>query len=162
MDERIVIIGKKTKDSYHEWEEILAQDTWSTPEIQIEEDDIVYLNFTSGTTGMPKAAVATHANIYWNTRASIESLSLTSDDVHLCLFPVFGHPHELFARPIYLGGTIVLIDNISPKTIAEAISDCQVTCMMGVASIYATLIRFQESNPFDSSSLRVPESGACI
>ncbi len=159
LDDRIVIIGKKTKGRYHEWRESLDQDTWSTPEIQIEEDDIVYLNFTSGTTGMPKAAVATHGNIYWNTRASIESLRLTPDDVHLCLFPVFGHPHELFARPIYLGGTIVLVDSISPKTIAKAISDYRVTCMMGAASIYEPLVRFHESNPFDSSSLRVPESG---
>lgn len=159
LDDRIVIIGKKTKGRYREWGAILDQDTWSTPEIQIEEDDIVYLNFTSGTTGMPKAAVATHGNIYWNTRASVESLKLTSDDIHLCLFPVFGHPHELFARSVYLGGTIVLVDSISPKSIAKAISGYHVTCMMAVASIYDTLIRFHESNPFDFSSLRLPESG---
>ena len=158
-DDRIIIIGKKAKERYHSWEEILLQKAVGLPRVKIEEDDTVYLNFTSGTTGLPKAALSTHANIYWNTLASVESLGLVCDDVHLCLFPVFGHPHELFARPILLGGTMVLIDNISPKTIARAISDHRVTCMMAVASIYGTLARFHRSNPFDFSPLRVPESG---
>ena len=158
-DDRIIVIGKKTKDRCHTWEEILAQDNRRKPEVKVVEDDIVYLNFTSGTTGVPKAAIATHANIYWNTLASIESLKLTSDDIHLCLFPVFGHPHELFARPIYLGGTIVLVDNISPKTIAQAILDHSVTIIMAVASIYETLVRSRMTHILNFSSLRIAESG---
>lgn len=158
-NERIIVVGKTSGRHYSRWKNILSGNPRGRPHVKIQEDDIVYLNFTSGTTGVPKAAVATHANIYWNTLASIEALNLTPDDIHLCLFPVFGHPHELFARPVYLGGTIVLADNISPKTIAKAISDDRVTCMMGVASIYQTLVRFHESNPFDSTPLRVPESG---
>jgi long-chain acyl-CoA synthetase len=158
-DDRIILIGRKAGRPYTPWETILSENGGHRPDVKIEADDVVYLNFTSGTTGFPKAAVTTHANIYWNTLASIEALNLTPDDIHLCLFPVFGHPHELFARPVYLGGTIVLVDNVSPKTIAKAISDDHVTCMMGVASIYETLVRFHGSNPFDSGSLRVPESG---
>ncbi|MDQ1336003.1 MAG: long-chain acyl-CoA synthetase [Thermodesulfobacteriota bacterium] len=158
-EERILVIGKMGGGRYSPWRGILSGRPRGRPDVKVQEDDVVYLNFTSGTTGVPKAAVATHENIYWNTLASIEALNLTPDDIHLCLFPVFGHPHELFARPLYLGGTIVLIDSIAPKTIAKAISDNRVTCMMGVASIYQTLIRFHESNPFDSNSLRVPESG---
>ncbi len=158
-DERIIVIGEMGGRRYSPWKGILSGHPRGRPDVKIQGDDVVYLNFTSGTTGVPKAAVGTHENIYWNTLASIEALNLTPDDIHLCLFPVFGHPHELLARPLYLGGTIVLIDSIAPKTIAKAISDDRVTCMMGVASIYQTLIRFHESNPFDSSSLRVPESG---
>ncbi|OQY12493.1 MAG: hypothetical protein B6I30_04755 [Desulfobacteraceae bacterium 4572_187] len=158
-DHRVIIVGKTPRPQYRPWDAVLSENHHGRPDVKIEEDDILYLNFTSGTTGVPKAAVATHANIYWNTAASVEILELTPDDIHLCLFPVFGHPHELFARSIYLGGTIVLVDNISPKSIAKAISKDRVTCMMGVASIYETLVRFHESNPFDSSSLRVPESG---
>jgi long-chain acyl-CoA synthetase len=75
------------------------------------------------------------------------------------MFPVFGHPHELFARSLYLGGTIVLIDSISPKSITTAISEHKVTCMMAVASIYDTMVRLPLSFSFDMSSLRIPESG---
>ena len=158
-DEKIIVIGNKLKNQYHSWKEILTQKALGLPDVKVQKDDIVYLNLTSGTTGLPKAAISTHANIYWNTLSSVESLELNHDDVHLCLFPVFGHPHELFARPLYLGGTIVLIDNISPKTIARAILDHNVTCMMAIASIYETLVRFYDSQPLNFNSLRIPESG---
>jgi long-chain acyl-CoA synthetase len=155
----IIVIGKKSIKHYRTWEEMKAWKDVKAPDIAIQEDDIVYLNFTSGTTGIPKAAVTTHANIYWNTISSVETLGLTPDDVHLSMFPVFGHPHELFARGIFLGGTSVIVDGISPRLIAGAISEHNVTCMMAVASIYETLVRFRESHSFKSDSLRVPESG---
>jgi long-chain acyl-CoA synthetase len=58
-----------------------------------------------------------------------------------------------------LGGTIVLVDSVSPKAIAKAISENGVTCFMAAASIYETLVRHYESSPFDASSMRIPESG---
>jgi long-chain acyl-CoA synthetase len=159
LDKKIIVIGKKVSSQYHSWEEICAQNAVNSPDVNLQEDDIVYLNYTSGTTGAPKGAITTHANIFWNTASAIESLKLTHDDVHLCMFPVFGHPHEIFARPLYLGGTLVLIDGISPKVIAKVLSDHNVTCMMAVAPIYETLIRLYASHPFNYSSLRIPESG---
>ena len=158
-DGKIIVIGKRSNNRYRLWEEIFVQTTYTPPDIKVEDNDIFYLNFTSGTTGVPKAAITTHTNIYWSTLSAIESLKLTRDDVHLCMFPVFVHPHELFARALYLGGTIVLIDSISPKTIARAVSEHNVTCMMAVASVYETLVRFHESHSSSFCSLRIPESG---
>ncbi len=158
-DEKIIVIGRRPKKQYHVWEEIISQNTSAAPDVEVKGSDTVYLNFTSGTTGVPKAAISTHANIFWNTLSAVEALKLTADDIHLSMFPVFGHPHELFARALYLGGTSVLIDSVSPKVIAKAISDYSVTCMMAVASIYDILTRFHESHAFNSNALRIPESG---
>jgi len=158
-DEKTIVIGQKTTNQRRSWEEVFAQQSLNPPGVEIQDSDVVYLNFTSGTTGLPKGASTTHANIYWNTRSAVESLGLTEEDIHLCMFPVFGHPHELFARSLYLGGTTVLIDSTYPKSIAMAISEYRVTCMMAVASIYDTLARLPLSSPFDLSSLRIPESG---
>jgi long-chain acyl-CoA synthetase len=74
------------------------------------------------------------------------------------MFPVFLHPHELFARGLFLGGTSVLVDTIYPKSIAQAISDHSVTTMMAISPIYKTLLPYYDSS-FDFSSLRIPESG---
>ncbi|MDY7032819.1 MAG: AMP-binding protein [Thermodesulfobacteriota bacterium] len=158
-DEKIIMVGRKSDNTHKTLDEIFQNELHDDPHVFIENNDIVYLNFTSGTTGRPKGAITTHANIYWNTLSAIESLNLTHDDVHLCMFPVFSHPHELFARPLYLGGTIVLTDSISPKSIAKVISEHRVTCMMAVASIYDTLVRIYDSSYFDFSSLRMLESG---
>jgi len=155
----IIVIGKKAEDHYRTWEEIFVQHTLVSADIDIEQNDVVYLNLTSGITGIPKAAITTHANIYWNTLSAVESLKLSHDDVHLCMFPVFGHPHELFARPLFMGGTIVLIDNISPKAIVRAIWNHGVTCMMATASIYLSLVRYYGSHSLNLKTLRIAESG---
>jgi long-chain acyl-CoA synthetase len=158
-DQKIVVIGKQAKIRYPAWDEIVSRSTPRMPGVEIAADDVVYLNFTSGTTGTPKGAITTHNNIYWNTRASVEALGLVHEDVHLCMFPVFGHPHELFARPLLLGGTIVLVDGISPKAIAKAILDNGVTAMMAVASIYASMVKLDELHTPNLGRLRLAESG---
>lgn len=155
----MIVIGNTNVERYHTWSDAMSKNQEKGPAIDIHENDVVYLNYTSGTTGMPKGAVTTHANIYWNTLSAVEILEMTADDVHLCMFPVFAHPHELFARPLYLGGTLVLVDSISPKTIFKAIVDNGVTCMMAVASIYMSLVRFNESRSIPFDSLRLAESG---
>lgn len=157
--ERVIIIGSPKDQEYAVWRNMVADAPKKLPEIELNVHDTGYLNLTSGTTGVPKCAVTTHDNIYWNTRAAVESLNLDHTDVHLCMFPVFSHPHELLARPMFLGGTIVLIDKISPKHIASTISENGVTCMMAIASIYETLVRLHETSPFQIPSLRLPESG---
>jgi long-chain acyl-CoA synthetase len=158
-ENKIIVTGQKTTNQHFSWEDVFAKPSLNAPDVSIRDEDVVYLNFTSGTTGFPKGAITTHANIYWNTLSAVESLGLTEEDIHVCMFPVFSHPHELFARSLYLGGTAVLIEGIYPKTVAAAISDHRVTCMMAVASIYDTLARLPLSAPFDLSSLRIPESG---
>jgi len=129
------------------------------PRADICAEDVAYLNFTSGSTSTPKAALVTHGNLFWNTVASVEALKLNAADVHLCLFPIYMHPHEIFLRPLYLGGAMVLVDGPSPRAIAAAIEQAGVTCMMAVASVYAALVRFRGSHPFRCPALRLAESG---
>ena len=147
--------GKKCSS----WDDLLKKGSSNNPNLDIKADDIVYLNYTSGSTGNSKGAVTTNSNIYWNTAASVDTLKLKRDDIHLCMFAPFAHPHEIFARPLYLGGTMVLLDKIYPKSIAEAISNYHVTCMMGIAPIYENLLEVLRHHTYDLSSLRIPESG---
>jgi len=158
--DRIITVNSESSEKrVHHLEQILAKGPTLTANVSVHANDVVYLNFTSGSTGVPKGAVTTHAHIYWNTRSAVESLKLVQDDIHLCMFPVFVHPHELFARALYLGGTIVLLESIYPKSIIKALAEHNVTCMMAIASIYETLIRHHEISPFELPSLRIPESG---
>lgn len=122
-------------------------------------DDPVYLNFTSGTTGAPKGAVTTLANLLANTTAANAAFGLTPDDVHLCMMPVFVHPHETLLRPLLLGGTMVLCERVSARAVATACVRHKVTALMAVAAIYETFLRQPSGaeNPF--SSVRIAESG---
>ncbi len=154
----IIVVGNEER-KYLSWSKIVKQGKKKNPCLEVRDDDVIYLNYTSGSTGNPKGAVTTHSNIYWNTVASVDALKLTSEDIHICMFAPFAHPHEIFARPLYLGGTIVLVDKIYPKSLAEAISNHKVTCMMGLAPMYENLLDMLEHKTYDLSSLRIPESG---
>jgi long-chain acyl-CoA synthetase len=129
------------------------------PSINPKSDDIAYLNYTSGTTGKPRGAVTTHRHILENTYSVAKALKLQPGDVHLCMFPIHTHPHEIVARAIILGGSFVLLDSIHPRTIAAAITQHRITCMMGVTPMYRSLLSVAASPDYDFSSLRVPESG---
>jgi len=139
--------------------DILAQESQRAPGIPIEEHDIAYLNYTSGTTGIPKAAITTHGNLLWNTKGAVEMLRLDSRDVHLCMFPVYAHPHEIFCRSIYLGGTTVLLDSMYPKTILRVLEQFRITCMMAVPPFYKSLFPLARAREFDISALRIAEAG---
>jgi len=122
-------------------------------------DDPAYLNLTSGSTGQPKAALATHANIYWNSMAAIQALSLDAEDRHLTLFPIYGHPHEIFARAFYLGGCAILAEGVSPQKIARLCELHRPTTMMAATAIYQTMARSQHLRSGHLAGLRVAECG---
>lgn len=143
------------------WIDVIDKSSDKEPAVSVSNDDVVYLNFTSGSTGSPKCALTTGANLYWNTRAAVETLGLTQDDVHFSMFPVYGHPHELLCRAIYLGGTMVLQDQLSPKTIARILSEHKVTLFMAVPSLIDMLVSVMEDekSELDFSNLRMLEAG---
>ena len=155
----MVVVGGGGAEYGLSWEKMIGGKDSDFPLMEISEDEVVYLNYTSGSTGNSKGAITTHSNIYWNTLASVSTFELTSDDVHLCIFAPYAHPHEIFARPLYLGGTMVLVDRIYPKSILEAVMNHKVTCIMGLAPMYENLLEVLERKTYDLSSLRILESG---
>lgn len=154
-DAHIVVTDNAEPDGYS-WDDLLRNGPL-TEKQPASPDDTAYLNYTSGSTGDQKGAMATHANIYWNTLSAVETFKITSEDVHLCMFAPFAHPHELLARPLFTSGTMVLLDEIFPKSLARTIKENRVTCMMGLAPMYEMLLDVAEGK--DLSCLRIPESG---
>jgi len=126
-------------------------------------DAACYYNYTSGTTGAPKGAVATHRNIISNGEATIAGMGMRADDVYLGMFSVFAHPHELFHRALILGSPFVVLDTMSPRVVAAAVERFQVRWMMAVPSFYELMLDYVDSGAdgdrYNLSSLRVLEAG---
>ncbi|MBU1881184.1 acyl--CoA ligase, partial [bacterium] len=156
---RVILTGTTRTNGSISYENLIESESTRSPELKLKDTQIAYLNYTSGTTGIPKGAITTHENLTWNTKGAVETFKMNSEDVHLCMFSIYAHPHEIFCRSIYLGGTAVILDSMYPKTIARAIDEFKVTCVMAVPPFFRSLFPVIKSKRFDFSSLRIPEAG---
>ncbi len=154
--ERILYVGER--GSHGEGD--ASADASVLLDVTVEEHEPCYLNVTSGTTGQPKGALTTHANILAQATSAFgdEGLGFREDDVFLGMFSVFAHPHELFHRSLVCGGSFVILDSLSPRVIAQTIERFGVTWMMAVPSLYEMLLD-HVGGRHDLSSLRMLESG---
>ncbi len=118
-----------------------------------------YLNPTSGSTGLPKIAATTHAQLLANTSGVSEAMGLTENDVLMSLFGVIGHPHELFMRGLWLGACTVLVPGVYPRQHVEAVTTHRVTFLMGLPPQLESFARLSERDDADIACLRVVEAG---
>jgi long-chain acyl-CoA synthetase len=125
------------------------------------EDDAVIL-YTSGTTGRPKGAELTHANLAGNARTTQETLlEATGDDVImgcLPLFHVFGLTCSLNAG-VLARACLTLIPRFDGAKALSVIERDRVTVFEGVPTMFAAMLHQPDRDRYDVSSLRVCVSG---
>ncbi|KAL6794529.1 acetyl-CoA synthetase-like protein [Trichoderma sp. SZMC 28013] len=118
---------------------------------------VVNLQFTSGTTGLPKAAMLTHHNLVNNSRFIGDRMRLTHADVLCCpppLFHCFGLVLGLLAIVTH-GGKIVYPAEVFdiPSTL-RAISDEECTAIHGVPAMFDSLFQAEPPANFKCDKLR--------
>ncbi|WP_336633084.1 MULTISPECIES: long-chain-fatty-acid--CoA ligase [unclassified Microbacterium] len=127
-------------------------------------DDIAVLQFTSGTTGRPKAAVLTHRNLRSNAAQSeawVPGLR-HGDEVFYAVLPLF-HAYGLtlcLTTAISIGARIVLFPTFDVGLTLAALRRTPPTFLPAVPPIYDALARATARAGVDLSSLRNAISGA--
>ena len=126
------------------------------------DDDTAVILYTSGTTGRPKGAELTHANLRRNAAVAATTLfGLGPEDVVmgcLPLFHSFGQTCGLNAA-VGSGACLTLVPRFDPATALEVIQRDQVTVFQGVPTMYAALLNHPHRRQFDVGSLRLCVSG---
>ena len=106
-------------------------------------EDTAVLLYTSGTTGRPKGAELTHANLLRNVEVTqSDLLRLTSDDVvlgGLPLFHSFGQTVTLNTT-IAAGASLLLLPRFDPAAALRLLSKHQATVFAGVPTMYGALM----------------------
>ncbi len=124
-------------------------------------EDTAVVLYTSGTTGRPKGAELTHANLLANARVPEQLVGLGDDTVALVALPLF-HAFGMTVMHnavLAVGGTLVLQPRFSPAGAAELIGRHRVTFFGGVPTMYLALLHDQSTGAHDLSSLRWCVSG---
>ncbi len=125
------------------------------------DDDTAVLLYTSGTTGQPKGAELTHANLTLNARGSAALFDLGSEGITLGALPLFhsfGQTCGMNAT-ISDGGTLTLLPRFEPAKALEIIQRDKVNVFQGVPTMYGAMLHHSDRESYDVSSVQLCSSG---
>ncbi|MGB7589244.1 MAG: long-chain fatty acid--CoA ligase [Solirubrobacterales bacterium] len=126
------------------------------------DDDIAVILYTSGTTGKPKGAELTHANLSRNAEISSRTTCEVGDgDVVLGALPLFhsfGQTVGMNAS-LRVGACLTLVPKFDPGEALETMQRDRVTHFYGVPTMFGALLHHPERDRFDTSSLRTCITG---
>jgi long-chain acyl-CoA synthetase len=125
--------------------------------------DVAVLQYTGGTTGVPKGAMLTHANIYAN---AVQSRMWCSDarlgeERMLGVLPLF----HVFAMtgvmnlPLQMGAEMVLVPRFDLEQVIKLIQSKKPTLFPAVPTIYTAIVNHKDIGSYDLSSIRFCLSG---
>ena len=112
------------------------------PRVSFEPGDTAFLTYTSGTTGPPKGAMNTHANVVFNAQVYREWCRLGPDDVVLGVAPLF-HITGLIAHVAVaqlIGAPLVLFHRFEPSLGIEVIRENRPTFTVGSITVFIALM----------------------
>ena len=139
------------------------RDSGSTAEplIQAGNEDLLFIMYTSGTTGLPKGVVHTHATTQAALHTLLASIDVRMGDVNLAALPLF-HVGALIpvTAYIYCGVTSVVVRAFNPALTWQLIEDEKITGGLLVPAMLNFMLQVPNIDQYDFSSVRSILSGA--
>ncbi|MFC2949376.1 long-chain-fatty-acid--CoA ligase [Virgibacillus sediminis] len=143
--ERIILVhvdGFETKLKANDYEAFLKHAPVTTPpQVEIDENQLLTLNYTSGTTSKPKGVMLTHRGNYLNAANFMYHLGVNHDDVYLHTLPMFhangwGGVWAITAA----GGTHVCLRKVDPPKILSLFEREGITLLCGAPTVVNMLV----------------------
>ena len=120
------------------------------------DDDVINMQYTSGTTGFPKGVMLTHHNIVNNARMVGDVMGMTEKDsllIQVPFFHCFGCVMSTL-NCIYHGSTMVIVEYFDPLKAVQFISAEQCTAVNGVPTMFIAILNHPDFDKYDMTSLR--------
>ena len=145
------------------WPELLAAgeainaDALDSAAALLDPDDAINIQYTSGTTGFPKAVALTHHNILNNAWFSAHAMHFTEQD-RLCVPVPFYHCFGMVLANLLclsVGACLVIpCEHFDPLAVLQAIENEHASAVHGVPTMFIALLEHPRFGDFDLSSLR--------
>ncbi|MED4728517.1 AMP-binding protein [Aneurinibacillus migulanus] len=158
----VILIGDERKPGMFAWEDILeraaevSDKDLAHVQNSLDANDVINMQYTSGTTGFPKGVMLSHKNIVNNAINVAACQNITEQD-RICIpvpfFHCFGCVMGTLAS-VATGATMVPIISFDPLKVLQAVQDEKCTALYGVPTMFIAELNHPEFNTFDVSSLR--------
>ncbi|MEA1024417.1 AMP-binding protein [Bacillus subtilis] len=158
----LIYIGNKRLPGMYHWDdtEILAK-TVTDAELEermnsLDKDDVINMQYTSGTTGFPKGVMLTHFNVINNAANIAECMVLTSQD-RMCIpvpfFHCFGCVLGVLAC-VSVGAAMIPVQEFDPVTVLKTVEKEKCTALHGVPTMFIAELHHPDFDAYDLSTLR--------
>lgn len=159
---RVILMTEKNECGIYNWseflrhEEMVLDEEFEQRRNSLHPDDVINIQYTSGTTGFPKGVMLTHNNVVNNGNMIAETMKLSNED-RLCIpvpfFHCFGCVLGTLAAVTH-GATMVIVEQFEPARVLHAVQDEKCTALHGVPTMFIAELNHPDFGEYDTSTLR--------
>jgi fatty-acyl-CoA synthase len=160
--QNIIVIGDTKHDGMLAWNDMVAAGAnvtaaeLSKVQASLHWDDVINMQYTSGTTGFAKGVMLSHYNILNNGLTIGDNLRFTTAD-RLCIpvpmFHCFGMVLAVLACMTH-GSAMVMVEYFSPSKVLKAVHEEKCTALHGVPTMFITMLDHPAIKGVDFSHMR--------
>jgi fatty-acyl-CoA synthase len=134
----------------------VSEDELRERQSSLDANEVINMQYTSGTTGFPKGVQLTHANIVKNAFYIGECMKLGPED-RVCIPVPFFHCFGCVLgtlNTVTHEGTMVPVESFDPLEVLKAVHEERCTALLGVPTMFIAELEHPDFEQYDTSSLR--------
>jgi long-chain acyl-CoA synthetase len=159
------VAAEKEPDLYY-FREVIADSSPEIPEVELDPvEDLAALQYTGGTTGLPKGVMLTHRNLMANALQCVmwaREFTERGSDVYLSVIPFFHSYGQTVAMntAICNAASMILIPQFEINMMLQAIQKYQPNFFPGVPTIYVAILSHPEAKAYGVDRIKLCNSGS--
>lgn len=136
----------------------------ATLDVDVRDDDVAQILYTSGTTAEPKGAILTHRALVHHYSSAVMALDIKASDRMLHALPLYhsAQMHVFMMPALLMGATSWLLEVPAPLRVLESIVEHQIDSFFAAPTVWISLANLIEKDPTKVSALRKAYYGASI
>ncbi|GLI35078.1 class I adenylate-forming enzyme family protein [Desulforhabdus amnigena] len=152
-----ILIGKKAglPEGWHHYETLIEESSPHEPAVEIAEDDLAALMYTSGTTGVPKGCMVLHRNFYHAGKSLAFEMKMEREDAAIIPTPLF-HAAGLviLMNGVYSGISTVIMPRWDVEEFMRLVEHYKVTTGVLATPMLLFFVEHPHIDRYDLSSLK--------